>query len=431
MIRSTARRIWTLLGDRYGSEARPNREDLEEGQLADERRGDVFERLPIAVWVQDYSQIGSWLDSLHKAGVDDLREYFDEHPTEIDHCVGLIRLMDVNRAAVELLGASNKDDVLSIPLAAHLTDESRQSFVEQFLAIWDGTGRVEIEFVGRTLGGDDFPCLLRGSMLSPTGELDLSRVVVSIIDITERKAAEARLEELVQSKNELIASVSHEIRTPLTSIIGSTQLLYKDGERLSDAERDEMFQILVRQSADVANIVDDLMVAAKADIGKLRVMHVSVDIRAEAAQVIETWDRRAIDSIPLSGDTVMCTADPNRVRQIVRNLISNALQYGGGHVRVTVGDDGAVGYIRVIDDGPGIAVKDRERIFRNYESGSPLPGLTSALGLGLGISRHLADLMGGDLTYRFEGGESLFELRIPLDDQRMGGIAGNEADQLA
>ncbi len=375
---------------------------------------DVFERLPVAVWVQDYSRVGAWLDSLRDAGVEDLREYFNEFPSEVDHCVGLIQLVDVNNAAVEMVGATDKEQVLSLSLQAHLTSESRQSFVEQFMAIWEGKHRVEIELVGATLSGESFPCLLHGSMRSPTGEIDLSRVVVAIIDITERKAVEVRLEDLVRSKDELIASVSHEIRTPLTSIIGSSQLLYNDGARLSEAERDEMFEILVRQSADVANIVDDLMVAAKADIGKLRVTHVPVDLRAEALQVIETWDRRATDSIPLSGETVWCIGDPNRVRQIVRNLISNALRYGGGSVRVVVGSDGSLGYVRVIDSGPGIREEDRERIFENYQSGAQLPGLTSALGLGLGISRHLAHLMEGDLTYRFKEGESMFEMALPI-----------------
>ena len=360
--------------------------------------------------------VGSWLDSLREAGVDDLREYFSEYPREVDHCVGLIRLLDVNAAAVELVGAAGKEEVVAMALEERLTEESRESFVEQFVAIWEGRGRIEIEFVGRTLSGEEFPCLLRGSMRSPTGELDLSRVVVSIVDIAERKAAEVRLEELVRSKDELIASVSHEIRTPLTSIIGSSQLLYNEGARLSDAEKDEMFQILVRQSADVANIVDDLIVAAKADIGKLRVTSVPVDLYSQTTQVIETWDRRAVDHIPLAGESVWCVGDPNRVRQIVRNLISNALHHGGERVRVFVESDATTAHVRVIDDGPGIPIEDRERIFENYQRGAPISGLTSAIGLGLGISRYLAHLMGGDLTYRFEEGESIFELSLPLSE---------------
>ncbi|VAW04230.1 hypothetical protein MNBD_ACTINO01-377 [hydrothermal vent metagenome] len=416
MIRSKVRSASRRLLATFGADSRSGRHASSGGSSIGTDCEDIFERMPVAVWLQDYSTVGSWLDALREAGIDDLRTYFSEYPNEVDHCVGLIRLLDVNRAALELVGAAGKEDVMAVSLEAELTDESRKSFVEQFVAIWEGRGRIEIEFVGRTLSGEEFPCLLRGSMCSPTGELDLSRVVVSIIDITERKAAEVRLEELVRSKDELIASVSHEIRTPLTSIIGSSQLLYSEGARLSDAEKDEMFQILVRQSADVANIVDDLIVAAKADIGKLQVMSMPVDVYAQATQVIETWDRRAVDHIPLAGESVWCVGDPNRVRQIVRNLISNALHHGGERVRVFVESDATTAHVRVIDDGPGIPMEDRERIFENYQRGTPIPGLTSAIGLGLGISRYLAHLMGGDLTYRFEEGESIFELSLPLSE---------------
>ena len=377
------------------------------------RYRDVFERLPIPVWEQDYSRVGLWLDLLQDSGVEHLRAFFDEHPEQVDHCAGLIRHLDANEAAVQLIGATSKEQVLSTSLRANVTAESRQSFIEQFVAIWEKKDRVEVELIGSTLNGDRFHCILHWSMRSRAGEPDLSRVVVAIVDITELKAVEARLEELVQSRDELIASVSHEIRTPLTSVIGSAQLLHNDWSRLSETDRDEMFQILVRQSADVANIVDDLMVAAKADIGKLKVMRVSVDARAQAAQVIETWDWHTIGDIPLSGNSVCCVGDPGRVRQIIRNLVSNALRYGGEHVRVVVGSNRSVGYVRVIDDGPGVPQEDRERIFESYQRGEQLPGLTPALGLGLGVSRHLARLMGGDLTYRFEHGESLFELTLP------------------
>ena len=410
----------------------PYREHLRERE-GDPCGSDVFERLPVAVWLQDYSEVGEWLDSLKQVGIDDLREYFSEYPVEVDHCVGLIRLVDANAAAMEMVGATSKEEVLSFPLEEGLTDESRQSFVEQFVAISEGKDHVEIEMVGSKVNGDRFPCLLRGSMRSPSGRRDLSNVIVAIIDITERKDAEMRLEELVRSKDDLIASVSHEIRTPLTSIVGSSQLLYKDRERLSDTDKDEMFEILMRQSIDVANIVDDLIVAAQTDVGRLQVMSVPIDIRAEAAHVIEMWDQHAVDGVTLiDGGPVWCLGDPNRVRQIVRNLLSNALRHGGRRVHVITGSDDGAGYVRVVDDGPGIPEKDRERVFHKYESGTPIPGLTSALGLGLSISRHLADRMGGELTYHSDEGESLFELSLPLvpteEQQGTPGRCGEDLD---
>jgi signal transduction histidine kinase len=170
----------------------------------------------------------------------------------------------------------------------------------------------------------------------------------------------------------------------------------------------------VSQSTDVANIVEDLLVAAKADIGNLNVVRHPVDLRAQAAQVLEVWSRAVVNRIRLEDKSVRCLADPARVRQIIRNLVSNALRYGGPNVRVNVGQRGHRAFIAVADDGTGIAAEDIGRVFEKYQRGSRSPGLTAALGLGLGLSRNLARLMDGDITYRREGDETIFELTLPL-----------------
>jgi signal transduction histidine kinase len=160
--------------------------------------------------------------------------------------------------------------------------------------------------------------------------------------------------------------------------------------------------------------ISDLLVAARADIGQLEVTSVVVNLRAQAAQVLESLGRERNASIDLSGDVVRALGDPDRVRQIIRNLISNAFRYGGRDIRVEVVGDAAWATVLVCDNGAAISDEDRTRIFEPYQRAHNAPGLANSIGLGLAISRQLARLMGGDLTYRHEDGESVFNLSLPM-----------------
>ncbi len=106
-------------------------------------------------------------------------------------------------------------------------------------------------------------------------------------------------------------------------------------------------------------------------------------------------------------------ADATRVRQILRNLLTNAFRYGGNSVEISVRHLNGSVRITVSDDGPGIPVGDREQIFQPYQRAHNATGQPASVGLGLTISRQLARLMGGDLTYRHEEGRSSFDLALP------------------
>jgi signal transduction histidine kinase len=200
------------------------------------------------------------------------------------------------------------------------------------------------------------------------------------------------------------------MRTPLTAVVGFAQLLQIQDSGLSTEERAELIQSIADEGLDLTNIVEDLLTAAKAEAGTLTVVKVPVDLRANAAQVLETLNRH--QPIELVGSAVRVSGDPGRVRQILRNLISNALRYGGDEIRVNVIDEPSP-RVQVRDNGQGIHADERDRIFDPYQRAHDAPGLTASMGLGLTISRSLARLMGGDLTYRYEEGESIFELLLP------------------
>ncbi len=237
-------------------------------------------------------------------------------------------------------------------------------------------------------------------------------VTASLLRMQANKRRIATLEHLVEVKGEFIAAVSHELRTPLTAVVGFADLLRKSGADLTSSDRAEMTAAIAEQSGEVAAIVEDLLVAARTDIGKLNVATVSVNLRAQTAQVLEILDQS--QSIAILGHPPAASGDPARVRQILRNLFTNAVRYGGDHISVELGSqsDGLASLI-VKDDGDPIPKEDRERIFEPYEQAHDQPRQPGSIGLGLSVSRRLARLMGGDLTYRHDG-HSIFELSLPL-----------------
>ncbi len=229
----------------------------------------------------------------------------------------------------------------------------------------------------------------------------------------EREAARERLEQVNRAKDAFLASVSHELRTPLTAVVGFGQILHDSANTISEEERAELVELVVVHGADLTNIINDLLVAAKADMGALEVRLVPINLRAQTAQVLESLGRDQVAHIELVSHSVRAVGDPDRVRQVVRNLVSNALRYGGDTVRVEVLRSGASAKVLVCDNGTAIPEVDRKRIFQSYQRAHNTPGLADSIGLGLAISRQLAQLMGGDLTYRYEGGESIFEFALP------------------
>jgi len=247
-------------------------------------------------------------------------------------------------------------------------------------------------------------------------ETDLSLLVTAakmIGAFWERDAAREGLEQMNRAKDTFLASVSHELRTPLTAVVGFGQILQDSADTMSEEERAGLLKMVVAQGTDLTNITNDLLVAAKADIGTLEVTLVPVNLRAQTAQVLEAFERDQVSHIGLVGHSVRANGDPDRVRQIVRNLISNALRYGGDSIRVEVLSGDFTAQVLVCDNGLAIPEEDRERIFQAYQRAHNAPGVTGSLGLGLAISRQLARLMGGDLTYRYQQSESIFEFALP------------------
>jgi signal transduction histidine kinase len=231
----------------------------------------------------------------------------------------------------------------------------------------------------------------------------------------QRAQAEMRLRveserAINKSKDEFIANVSHELRTPLTGIVGFAQLLENADLQPEDLE---VVRLIVDQSAELSRMVDDLLTAARADANALTIHLQTASIHDEVDEVVRFVElmRTQVD---VSCQQAKVTIDPERFRQVLRNLLVNARKHGGAKIAVRgVCKDGK--YVcSVIDNGPGVPAHVQERLFSRFVHSGEEPVIMGSVGLGLAIVAELCRLMECEVAYRRVRGETWFSVSIPL-----------------
>jgi signal transduction histidine kinase len=253
----------------------------------------------------------------------------------------------------------------------------------------------------------------------------LNLVGQMLLNALERKVTDERMAALMASKDQLVASVSHELRTPLTVVVGLVEELSNRMD-LSDDDRADFVEVIRDQSHELTHIVEDLLVASRAGTGELAVSFEPVSLTRELESVLALLPRSDGRVPEVSGRAGLVRGDRLRIRQILRNLLSNALRYGGEHITVTLRDRTSTAEVIVADDGPGVPIGDRERVFEPFQRAHSTPGRPGSLGIGLAVSRQLARLMRGDLRFASEEGNA-FVLDLPLDAAAAGGAPWSEA----
>lgn len=222
----------------------------------------------------------------------------------------------------------------------------------------------------------------------------------------------SRTRGLVLSKHQFLASISHEIRTPLTAVLGFSEVLREDPGDLGPGGV-EMINLVAERAREISDIVEDLLVAARADMNALNVVREGVVLREQVEHVVAARSSRTPLSIDPGGGDVVAVADGNRVRQIIRCLLSNAARYGGDQIEVRVGHNHGRATLTVADDGPGVPPGHERNIFEAFHRATSDDDKTQAVGLGLYVAYQLARLVDGGRTYDRRSGWTMFELELP------------------
>lgn len=305
-----------------------------------------------------------------------------------------------------------------------ITGEPSPSSVRSGVAeIAVGNRLWQIEITPET-GSDMVPSPESSLLLLATGLLATAFVAGGLDSRRKDRAARQefdRLRELNHSKDQFLASVGHELRTPLTSVLGFAELLRAEADDLSDEDKATMIASVATEASDLASIVDDLLVAARSELDLVVVTEVPLSVRAQVTQVLELRGRETCGSVRVIGERdnpYRALGDPSRIRQILRNLVTNACRYGGEDVEVRLGMIEGYVTVEVADNGLGVAPEDQEQIFTPYYRAHSSESQPAALGIGLSVARQLARLMNGDLLYLREDDWTIFELRLPLASAR-------------
>jgi len=232
-------------------------------------------------------------------------------------------------------------------------------------------------------------------------------VVMAIVTICAGVTSTSyrKMQRALRSQADLVAAVSHEVRTPLTAVVGLARELEDSWNTLPDEVRRELVGLVAEQAVDMTAIVEDLLTAAKADQGQLTIEASTTDLSEVAESVVE---QLRLDS-PVQGHAV-AWADPGRTRQVIRNLVVNAARYGGPKVELIAGANGSMVWLDVTDDGQGVTAEQENALFRPFAAHNRR---ADSHGLGLALSRQLAVLMGGDLTYTRSNGRTVFRFTLP------------------
>ena len=252
-----------------------------------------------------------------------------------------------------------------------------------------------------------------GQLLLSTGRaLHLADQRQRVALETERRA--------VAIKNEFVSMVSHELRTPLTSIAGFADALRESWVNLSEAEISEFLVIMKRETGHLRDLVEDILVIPRLETGHLRMDPDALDLRRECFDIADVMFQHSATEVDVAiPAAIRIQADPVRLRQVLRNLLENALKYGGDQVLIDGEATGIHFRVVITDNGPGVPASDRERIFDHFEQLTKGDSRAAqGVGLGLPIARKLVRAMGGDLWYeaRFPTG-SRFCFTLPMMKQ--------------
>ena len=364
----------------------------------------LFEQSPTAALEEDWSDSIAYIRSEYDGKPERIRHFLLAYPSVVRRAVVMAKVVRVNRAVLDLLDASGPGDLLGSRSPSIVNDNNLASFVEVLASIYDGRELFEVEFESKTFTGR--PIWLQTRCVDNSRGANPDTIVVAMADITHIRANEQATEKLIRAKDQFIASISHELRTPLTAVVGLSSAL-SDSE-LSAEEREEMTRLVSAQAEEMAFIVEDLLAAARAQMGKVSISLSEIDMCSEISSAIDGLGLDLGCSCSINHGAY---ADPVRVRQILRNLFTNLQRYGGPNGRVLCGETEDRVWIEVRDDGEGVPAEDAERIFETYTIAHP--GVEASVGLGLSVSRQLAELMGGSLSYSRDLNESVFRLELP------------------
>jgi signal transduction histidine kinase len=228
---------------------------------------------------------------------------------------------------------------------------------------------------------------------------------------------------LERARADFVSTASHELRTPLTAVFGGARTLIAHRDVLGPGQQETLLRMIEQESEHLVQIVDQLLISAQLDRGAVHLGESDVDVRDLCRRVVDSArvraDGRNVILLQMPTEMAALRCDEGLLRQVLVNVVENALKYspGGARIDVLVKDDPEWVRIDVADEGIGIPATEQERIFEKfYRIDAAMSRGVGGSGLGLYISREIVLQMGGTLTVRSAGGTgSTFSIVLPRE----------------
>jgi PAS domain S-box-containing protein len=384
----------------------------------------IFQAAGVSIWEEDFSQVNAAIDELKAQGVTDFRQYFDGHPEFVRRALTMVKVIDVNDATVKLFGGRSKDGLLG-SLDGVFLPETEEVFTGELLALAEGKTFFEAETALRTLSGERLAVLF--TITFPPEPAKLNSVLVTIMDITERKRAEEALQKAqaelahvtrVTTMGELTSSIAHEVNQPLAAIVtnANATLRWLATEPPNLEEARESVGRIVRdghRASEVIGRVRALFKKAATDKARLDVNDL---IRDSAALVHgELRRNRVALRTELAEGLPPVVGDRVQLQQVLLNLIINAVEAMGAVkgprdllVR-THGDESGAVLVSVRDSGVGLDPQSSDKLFDAFYTTKP-----EGMGMGLSVSRSIIEAHGGRLWAASDGrAGATFQFTLP------------------
>jgi PAS domain S-box-containing protein len=374
-------------------------------QASERKYRNIFQAVGVSIWEEDFSAVKAAIDALKAQGVSDFRSYLAEHPEFTRQTIAMVKILDVNDATVEMLGARTKDDLL-VSLNRVFLPETEAVFAQVLVALAEGRTSFAAETALQSLKGDRLEILFTITFTPEASALD--SVLVSVVDITERKRSQEALDRAqaelahvnrVSTLGVLTASIAHEVSQPISATVvnaeAASRWLAASPPNFERAQR--ALDGIVRDSRRAGEILARIRSLVK----KAPVKREQLDINTVIVDVIglthgEVQRNGVTLRTQLQPALPPVLGDRTQLQQVVLNFILNAVDATSGvdkyrrNVVISAAEDSSNIIVAVRDTGVGLEEGDGDHLFQPFYTTK-----ASGMGMGLSICRSIIEAHGG------------------------------------
>jgi PAS domain S-box-containing protein len=390
---------------------------LEERKLVEKELRELEERQRLAV---EAANLGTWFRDLKTD------ELVLSPTNRLIHGIGVDEPMSHER----LLQSVHPDDRQGLERKLRRAIDERESYRHEYRAVWPDGSVHWISGLGSAFYDDaGAPERILGVSMDITAQKRAEQKHADLL--VRERAARAEAQAAASAKDEFLAVLSHELRTPLQSMLGWTQMLKE--KRVDEPMAHKGLETIERNIRTQTQLIEDLLDISRIVAGTIRVdrqpMALGPVIDSALAAVVRAAQAKSIHvEATIDPDVGELHGDPERLEQVISNLLSNALKFtpAGGRVSVRLDRRGGAARLVVEDNGRGISAEFLPHVFERFRQADSTPRRShGGLGLGLSIVRHLVELHGGEVKAESpgEGRGATFTVTLPLAEARARALA--------